>query len=86
MSVSATPAHRYRFTIVIIALIFIMGIVVVSNMYEELSQYTPEELQELEFGKPPDAWLILSFISILAFVIFLSTPYGRVLSDMAMYG
>ena len=86
MSVSATPAHRYRFTIVIIALIFIMGIVVVSNMYEELSQYTPEELQELEFGKPPDAWLILSLISILAFVFFLSTPLGRMLSDMTTYG
>ena len=86
MSVSPTPAHRYRFTIVIIALIFIMGIVVVSNIYEELSQYTPEELQELEFGKPPDAWLILSLISILAFVFFLSTPLGRMLSDMATYG
>jgi len=67
MSISATPAHRYRVTIVIIALIFIMGIVVVTEMVNDLSQYSIEELQTFE-TKGFDLGIVLAIIFITAMV------------------
>jgi len=75
------PPYVYWVTV---AILIFTGLVVFNAFTGELSKYTPEELQSFEF-RGFDTNMLIVFIVIVAVVIFLSTPYGRVLSEMAMY-
>jgi len=71
-------------TVLIVAIILFIGFVVYNAFTGETSKYTPEELQSFEFWGF-DTNMLIVFIAIMVFVIFLSTPYGRAISEMAMY-